>query len=70
MREHIIRGSFSFLAAAVTLGMAQEWAAWSIEQRNLRKMLPAVVLTFFSLYEANKVWNRFEVVFGLEPWTR
>lgn len=64
-RENLIRGAFSFLAAAVTLGMAQEWGAWAFEQRRCWKLLPAAVLTAFAVYEAHKVWMRAERVMGL-----
>ncbi len=64
-RENLVRGAFSFLAAGVTLGMAQEWASWAIEQRQYWKLLPAAGLTIASVYEAHKVWNRAERIMGL-----
>ncbi len=64
-RENLIRGAFSFLAAAVTLGMAQEWFAWAYAQRSFWKLVPGVVLTTFAVYEAHKVWTRTEHAMGL-----
>lgn len=64
-REHLVRGAFSFLAASVTLGMSQEWAVWSLEQRKAWKLIPAAVLAGFASYEAHKVWQRAERVMGL-----
>lgn len=65
MYEHLVRGAFSFLAAAVTLAMAQEWLSWAVEDQKPWKLAPAVVLTGFALYEAHKVWHRVEVVLRL-----
>lgn len=64
-RENLVRGAFSFLAAAVTLGMAQEWAMWAFEQRQYWKLVPAVGLATAAVYEAHKVWNRAERIMGL-----
>lgn len=64
-RENLIRGGFSFLAASVTLGMAQEWIVWGFKQRRYWKLLPGAVLTAFSTYEAHKVWNRAERIMDL-----
>ena len=65
MREHFIRAGFSFLAAAVTLGMAQEWAVWAVEQRKGWKLAPATFLAGIALFEANQVWQRGERLVGL-----
>lgn len=65
MREDFIRGAFSWLAAAVTLGMAQEWATWAFEQRRYWKLFPAAVLASFAVFEAKQVWGRAERIFGL-----
>ncbi len=65
MREHLIRAGFSFLAAAVTLSMAQEWARWAVEQRKGWKLAPATFLVGMALYEANQVWQRGERLIGL-----
>lgn len=65
IREHLIRGGFSFLAAAVTLAMSQEWVTWALEQHRYWKLAPATVLACFSVYEAHSVWRRGERVFGL-----
>ncbi len=64
-REHLIRGAFSFLAAAVTLGMAQEWATWAIEQRRYWKFIPATFLAAVSAFEAHQVFKRGERIMGL-----
>ena len=64
-RENLVRGAFSFLAAAVTLGMAQEWGLWALEQRRYWKFLPAATLAGFATYEAHKVWVRAERIMGL-----
>ena len=60
MREHLIRAGFSFLAAAVTLSMAGEWAAWALEQRKGWKLAPATFLVGIALFEANQVRQRGE----------
>lgn len=64
-RENIVRVAFSFLAAAVTLGMAQEWATWAFEQRRYWKFLPAAALASFAAFEAHQVWERAERIIGL-----
>ncbi len=72
MREDLIRGAFSFLASAVTLGMSQEWFFWALRADSERlmgraywKLLPALTLLGFSVYEARKVWTRGERLLGL-----
>ena len=72
MREDLIRGAFSFLAAAVFLGTSSEWFAWALRARSGRlmgrpywKLLPATILLGFSAYEARKVWTRGERLLGL-----
>ncbi|KKN22940.1 hypothetical protein LCGC14_0910150 [marine sediment metagenome] len=65
MREDLIRMSFSFLAAAVTLAMAQEWITWAIEDHKWWKAGPGVVLAVFAVYEAHKVWRRVESMLGI-----
>ena len=65
VRRHVIRGLFSFLAAAVTLAMAQEWAEWGLDQRDPRRLLAAYILVSFAMFEARQVWRRFELVFDL-----
>jgi len=65
MREHMIRAGFSFLAAAVTLSMAQEWASWAVEQRKGWKLAPATFLVGMALFEANQVRERGERLIGL-----
>lgn len=64
-REHLVRGAFSLLAATVTLGMAQEWATWALEQRRYWKLLLAACLAAFATFEAHQVWKRAERVLGL-----
>ena len=65
MREHLIRAGFSFLAAAVTLSMAQEWAGWAFQQRKHWKLAPATFLVGIALFEANQVRERGERLIGL-----
>jgi hypothetical protein len=65
MREHLFRAGFSFLAAAVTLGMAQEWAVWAVEQRKGWKLAPATFLVGIAMFEANQVWRRGERLMDL-----
>ena len=65
MYEHAIRGSFSLLAAAVTLAMSQEWITFAHDEHNYWKLVPAFVLALFSLYECHKVWTRVENILGL-----
>jgi hypothetical protein len=65
MREHLIRAGFSFLAASVTLSMAQEWASWAIHERKRWKFAPATFLMGIAMFEANQVWRRGERLFGL-----
>ena len=65
MREHLLRAGFSFLAAAVTLGMAQEWAVWAVEQRKGWKLAPATFLAGIAMFEANQVWQRGERLMDL-----
>jgi hypothetical protein len=60
MREHLLRAGFSFVAAAVTLGMAQEWTVWAVKQRKGWKLAPATFLVGMALFEANQVWQRGE----------
>lgn len=60
-----IRAAFSFLAAAVTLGMSQEWATWAFEQRQYWKLLPATLLAMVASFEAHQVWKRVERIMGL-----
>lgn len=64
-REYLIRAVFSFLAATVTLGMAQEWATWACEERRYWKLLPAALLSTVATFEAHQVWKRVERVLGL-----
>jgi hypothetical protein len=65
MREHLIRAGFSFLAAAVTLSMAGEWATWALEQRKGWKLAPAGFLVGMALFEANQVRQRGERLMNL-----
>ena len=65
MREDLIRVMFSALAAAVTLGMSSEWSKWAFSQRSWWKLLPAIILASFSVYETNKVWYRMERILGI-----
>ncbi len=65
-RTSMVRASFSFLAAAVTLGMAQEWATWAFEQSRYWKLLPAALLATIATFEAHQVWKRAERIMGLE----
>jgi hypothetical protein len=65
MREHVIRAGFSFLAAAVTLSMAGEWASWAVEQRKCWKLAPATFLVGMAIFEANQVRHRGEHIVGL-----
>ncbi len=64
LRTHIAKGSASFLAAAVVLAMAQEWAVWALKQRRYWKLLPAYVLATFAMFEAFQVWRRLELIAG------
>ena len=66
MREHFIRASFSFLAASVSLSMAQEWATWAIQERKRWKFAPAGFLVGIAMFEANQVWRRGERLFDLQ----
>ena len=61
----MIRASFSFLAAAVTIGMSQEWATWAFEQHRYWKHVPAALLAAISSFEADKDWKRVERIMGL-----
>jgi hypothetical protein len=65
MREQLIRAGFSFLAAYVSLSMAQEWAGWAIEERKQWKFAPATFLVGIALFEANQVWRRGERLLDL-----
>ncbi len=65
MNKDFVRGSFSFLAAMVTLGMAQEWATWAGEERKAWKLLPAALLATVATFEAHQVWKRAELIMGL-----
>lgn len=65
VNKDLVRGSFSFLAAMVTLGMAQEWATWAAEERRYWKLLPAALLAMIATFEAHQVWKRAEQVIGL-----
>lgn len=65
MRENLIRAAFSFLAAAVTLSMSQEWFVWAVEQNRPWKLLPALVLASFAAFEARQVWKRGEALMGI-----
>lgn len=65
MREDLVRGAFSFLAAAVTLYMGAEYF-----DRFLRTHLPqylavGLVCAGLALLEARKVGLRVEHLFGL-----
>ncbi len=64
-RENLVRASFSFLAAAVTLGMSQEWATWAFEQRKYWMLAPAALLAAIASFEAHQVWKRAERIMGL-----
>lgn len=61
----MIRASFSLLAAAVTLGMSQEWATWAFEQQKYWKLVPAALLSAIATFEAHQVWKRVERIMGL-----
>ncbi len=65
MRTALVRASFSFLAATVTLGMSQEWATWAFEQRQYWKLVPAALLAAIAMFEAHQVWKRAERIMGL-----
>jgi hypothetical protein len=64
LRSHVAKGSASFLAAAVTLAMAQEWATWALTQRKWWKLIPAYVLATFAMFESFQVWTRVERIAG------
>ena len=72
MREDLIRGSFSLLAAAVLLGMSQEYLFHALSSKSGRlggraywELGPAGILLAFSVLEAHKVWTRGERLLGL-----
>ncbi len=65
MREQVIRAGFSFLAASVSLSMAQEWAGWAFQEHKHWKLAPATFLVGIAMFEANQVWRRGERIFGL-----
>lgn len=65
MREDLIRMSFSFLAAVVLMGMAQEWFTWALERRQGWRVLPGVALAAFAVFEAHQVWRRAERILGM-----
>ena len=65
MYEHFIRASFSFLAAAITLAMGQEWFYWALERREWWRVIPAAILGAFSFYEAHKVFRHIEALLRL-----
>ena len=61
----MVRASFSLMAAAVTLGMSQEWATWAFEQRQYWKLVPSSLLAAIASFEAHQVWKRVERIMGL-----
>ncbi len=61
----MVRASFSLMAAAVTLGMSQEWATWAFEQRQYWKLVPSALLAAIASFEAHQVWKRVERIMGL-----
>jgi hypothetical protein len=65
VREHLIRGMFSFLGAAVTLYMASEY--FEEFNKNRRREVLAVSLACLGLsaMEAGKVGYRMKMVLGL-----
>ncbi len=65
MREDIVRAAFSFLAAAVTLGMAQEHFVWALERRQWWRVGVAYILASFAMLEAHFAWRRGEKLLGL-----
>lgn len=65
MRENLIRALFSLLAAAVVLSMSQEWFSWAFEQHRPWKLLPALILAAFAVFEARQVWRRGETLMGI-----
>ena len=66
VNQHLIRASFSFLAASVSLFMAQEWATWAVAERKGWKLAPATFLVGMALFEAKQVWHRGESLMGLQ----
>lgn len=64
LRAHVAKGSASFLAATVTLAMAQEWATWALTQRKWWKLIPAYLLATAAMFEGHQVWTRVEWIAG------
>ena len=67
MIEQFVRAGFSFFAAAVLLAMSSEWAVWALEQRAYWKLLVAVILAGFAVFEAHQVWARIDALITQLP---
>lgn len=65
--ETVVRSAFSFLAAVVTLMMAQEWLTWAADQRAYWKIVPGIILLAFSAFEARQVWFRVDDLISKLP---
>lgn len=64
-REHAIRGSFSFLAAAVLLYMSAENADACFRKNRPEAVVPCVLLASGAVWEAWKVGHRVEQILHL-----
>jgi hypothetical protein len=64
-REDVIRGSFSFFAAATLLYMSAEYAEYFIVQRERAALPISIICLCLSVFEARKVGQRAERILGL-----
>lgn len=64
-KENMIRGAFSFLAAAVTLYMSAEYMDSFLRLRRAEALVISLVTGGLSIMEAMKVGQRVEAVLGL-----
>jgi hypothetical protein len=65
LREHMIRGAFSFVGAAATLYMASEYFEEFQKSRRREALAVSVACLGLSAMEASKVGYRLKSILGL-----
>ncbi len=65
-REHLIRGTFSFIAAAAFMTVAAENAEYAMQRRRYDRFFIAGAAAGFACWEALKVLIHIEELLGID----
>lgn len=65
-REHLIRGTFSFVAAAAFIAVAAENAEYAMQHRRYDRFFIAGAAAGFACWESLKVLIHIETLLGID----